>query len=211
MICGVYSPLAKVFQPSYKSISKDGKVTIISLESLVENPERIMSPKEDPFSIFVPRAFGSLEFTYMKPKQITDPLVLEWLTATRTGGAGECDTYGVVPFNIKVDAFAEAVSAIEGEEEDIRERRKSDIMDSLELAKAQSTEKLMRAVRGVVETIKKEHERLGEEGKGRAYMPSNTEILCTFILSDEMAKISAKRKSTMDKFKLAMDGAFEKL
>lgn len=212
MICGLYSPLAKVFQrDGFKITSKEGKISFVSLEDLIENPLRITDSSESNFSIYVPRSQGSIEFAHAKPKQIVDPLLLEYLTATRTNGISECDMYGIVPFHIKQDALAEAITSAEDEEEAIRSRLKADRIESLEMAKKASHEKLMRAVRNVVQTIKESHQKLSEESKGKTYMPSETEILCTFILADEMAKTAQKRDSLMKKFQFAMDGAFEKL
>lgn len=218
MICGVFTPLAKIFQPSFRvytgkkdSNGNDAFETVTTAD-LIRNPDRIQEPEQ--FSITIPRSVGAVAFRFGRVRTITDPDLYLWLTGGDRGDmTPETHCYGVVQVPLAQDDVGVAMAAAADDEDEelaVIQRLKARAREAKEIAKQVSEDRVMRQIRSVFMNLKRERLRLKEEGSGE-YQPSQVEILCTIILSKENAQLQEERKRAMDLFEATFSKATEKV
>lgn len=185
-------PEAKIFQTHLQ-------------DGLLEDPSRIFTNEDVP--IYVERASGRLEFRLGKPRvfmraQSTDRsedlnFLVEWLTGGDDGMmCQETEQYGIV--KLRYDAQVEraimegVMGSLNGGNSVISKEIASARDAELESAKRRSRERVMRAIRRCYENMKKQLEYNKEAGGGHI-QPSKVELLCNYVLKQEIAAERARQ------------------
>lgn len=182
-------PEAKIFQPQL-------------WPELLADPKKIFKP--DPVDMWVIRPSGRIGFKWGSPKLFGGPTCSDKeedllnLVAYLTGGPDgeqnhETDCYGLV--EVPIDKSVQQILAgliargfdpmadIKNMEKEVQK----EMAEGMETAKRISRERVMRAVRVVWENVQKQHERFEMAGTGK-YKPSTTELLCQYVLRDEIQR-----------------------
>jgi hypothetical protein len=202
-VIGCFCPLAKIFQPSFEVKKEDGSIEVVTTHMLMKNPERIRTPEK--FSVLVARSCGDVKFWYGEPRYISDVDLDAYLSGGPDGDwKQETDFSGLVQVPMDGDSMGELMAQVAAGGK-TSESLESRVKKSQSIAKDISEKRVMRQIRSTLGHLKKERERLQEEGKG-AYVPSPVEFLCTYALAseetqnaDELAKITESFNSLMNK------------
>lgn len=207
----VSCPEAKIFQAHLQ-------------DQLLEDPSRIFKDEDVP--IYVERASGRLEFRLGKPRvfmraQSSDRsedlnFLVEWITGGDDGMlCQETEQYGIVKLRYDATVERAIMESVMGNmnggkislPDDIARTRDAE----LESAKRRSRERVMRAVRRVYDNMKRQLE-INKEVGGGHINPSKVELLCNYVLKQEIAaekarqaRIQAEINDTMDADPFAVD------
>lgn len=190
------SPLAKIFQPKYH-------------KDLVENPSLILDDKGT-FDIVVTKPSGAVLLEFKKPKLITDPNVLQWLTGGPEGDrSAETDYTGLVYAPVQDDIMESVAAVTQAMAEDpekgkkVQEQVSKTMMakykERMEQVKGLSQARVMRTIKFIYNNLQKQYQ-LNKENNLGLYQPSETELLCTFALQQQLADNEAKRREITKKF-----------
>jgi len=189
------TPLAKIFQPRYH-------------KELTENPSAIT--EESQFTIIVTKPSGAVHCDYKKPKLISDPSLLQWLTGGPEGDrCAETNYTGLVYAPVQ-DDIMESVAAVtaamaESPEKgakaqaEVSKKMMNKYSSKIEGVKKLSEERVMRTIKFVYGNLQKQYQ-INKENNMGMYQPSETELLCTFALQAQLASSEEKRREITKKF-----------
>lgn len=189
------TPLAKIFQPKYH-------------KELTESPNSILEEKD--FSMIVTKPSGAIHFEFRKPRLITDPSVLQWLTGGPDGDrCAETNYTGLVYAPVQDDIMESVAAVTAAMAEDPEKGRKVQEQVSKTMmgrykeriagVKKMSEDRVMRTIKFVYTNLQKQYQ-LNKENNMGLYQPSETELLCTFALQAQLAESEDKRKEITKKF-----------
>lgn len=190
------TPLAKIFQPKYH-------------KELIEDPNKIFE-KKGTFQIVVTKPSGAINLEFRKPKLITDPAVLQWLTGGPEGDrCAETNYTGLVYAPVQDDVMegVAAITAAMAEDPDKGKKVQEELSktmvkkynDSLKHVERLSEDRVVRTIKFVYNNLQKQYQ-LNKENNLGNYQPSETELLCTFALQQSIAESEGKRKEITKKF-----------
>lgn len=188
-ICLVLSPLAMIFQPKYH-------------QTLMVNPELLMAEEPKSFDVVLRRSTGDFHMKYATPKQIADPLLLNWVTGGVDGDLSqETDYSGCVQLPLSEEETGFVFAALTGME------KSKELLSAIDVAKdkakAKSAERVMRAIRRTHSNLMKQYER-NKEQQGEMYSPSATEFLCSYVLASEESKRAEDQQKVTNEFQALM-------
>lgn len=222
MIIGVFSPLAKIFQPRFE-VSEEWdeeerkekaiqlgvgnvpkfKTYFLTTRDLMKDPARIF--KEEKFSVVVERSVGAVKFVYGQPRNLNDPDLTLWLSGGKNGDlSAETDYSGLAEIPLEQDAIGTLVAQLGGMETTNQDTLKEQVAASRLRAKEISNTRVDRQIRNVVNFLKRQREVNKEEARGN-YTPSPVEFLCAYYMSAEDAKNEEQLKEINDKFAAMME------
>ena len=196
-VVGCFCPLAKIFQPRFEVKKEDGTFEVVTTSDLMKNPERIH--KEEKFSILVERSCGDIKFWCGEPRYLSDSDLVGFLTGGPAGDwKQDTDFSGLTEVQMNGDTMGELMAQIAGGQPAAKSLE-SRIRVSQSEAKKISEARVYRMIKLMLSRLKKERERLKEEGKG-SYVPSSVEFLCTYAMATEEAQNVDEMKRITDSF-----------
>ena len=196
-VVGCFCPMAKIFQPRFEVKNPDGTFEIVTTAMLMRDPERIR--KEEKFSILIERSIGDVKFWYGEPRYLANSDLVAYATGGIDGDfKQETDFSGLVEVPLDGDTMGELMAQIAGGQA-AEGSLTSRIKGSQQIAREISEKRVMRQIRTTLQRLKKERERLQEEGKGN-YTPSPVEFLCTYALASEETTTTEELKKITDSF-----------
>lgn len=193
-------PLAKIFQPAEQ-------------KRLIKDPALVF--KEEPFPIMVAKPSGAVHFAYNKPKQVNDMDLLQWLTGGENGDLSrETEYTGLVYLPVKtetLDALANITSEMMSgaDPAEIQKKLNKSLLGDkqkaeMTAAKELSKFRVMRQIKTVHSNLQKQYDTNKENNLG-LYQPSDSELLCSFVLAAELEQSTKERQAIAEQFAKLMD------
>lgn len=223
MLIGVFSPLAKIFQPRFevfvpwtteereRETRRVGegnlpshKTVLMTTSDLLKDPARIYT--EEDFTVTVPRPVGDVKFVRGRPREIATPELRAFLGGGPEGDyIQETDFSGLAEIAMQADDLGTMAAIMGGTAtpEDTAARLRFQVRSAQESAAMISHKRVDRQIRRVVQILKVQREKNKEDKRGN-YEPSSVEYLCAYYLSAEDAKNDAEKREVSEKFQEMM-------
>jgi hypothetical protein len=194
------SPLAKIFQKRFKVRDADGVETVVQLEELLDDKERIW--KQETFSVPFRTVAGDIIFWSGVPNIIRDQDKIALLSGGRGGISGhETDATGIVKLPIDQDVLSGVFALMGGgNNTDI----KREVARALEKAKELSHQRCLQAARRVYGKMMNQRQLMAEADSKARFTPSTTEILCAYVLEKEAVSDVMRKKRSVDDFEATL-------
>lgn len=194
MLIGSFSPLVKIFQPSWHA-------------RLQENPDLIFDESETGWQMRVYRPCGDYPIKWRIPREESNPVLLDWLTGGEDGRLCiETDYTGIVRVNLGARDTGELFAQLELEE-DPKVDLRAQLRASMDQAKAASHDRVMRAVEQVYQMLRKQWQSNKESNFG-VYQPSITEYMCLHVkqkVMDRKTQIEREHAAKVEQMMAAVE------
>lgn len=194
------SPLAKIFQRRFrvreKAKSGDVVESVITVQDLLKNKERIY--KDEVFSVPFKSVTGDIIFWSGIPSIIQDQDKINTISGAFGGvRAQETDALGIVKLPVDENILSGMFALFGGGgSPDIQKA----VKEALAKAKFLSHERCLNAARRVYERMVTQRQQIDEAGGKQKFVPSPTEMLCTYVLEKEASQEVAQREQTAKDF-----------
>ena len=225
MIIGCFSPLIKIFLPSFwvPVLDEKGQPVLdehgkpkekrVKQTELLQNPTRIVEDEQMRFEI--PRSVGAYHMRLNRPVNLDDKNLAVYLTGDDIGQQldeefrihTETDCYGVAAIPLRSDVQGMLVASLasgDGAAEQLLLEERKQAKEAHDRAIKISHHRCVRAAKKMVAALKDQRQKDSESNRG-SYVPSPSEYLAAYYLAEQESEEAEKMRAVVDQFSGMMD------